>query len=253
MTNAALGSFLRSRRERLSPERLGLKTLRRRRTPGLLREEVAEAAGISVEWLIKLEQGRAVTPPAATVDALAGALMLDLVDRAHLRRLAGGAAEPFVRETVPTGVRTLIGGMAEPAYLTGRRWDLLAWNDAAARLFGDFSRLPVLQRNILHYVLTDPEAKRLFGRTWTSEARRMTALFRATFDLFADDPAFLELVQDVRERCPPFDEWWRDYDVRAPTSGLKTLNGPAGPTRFRYVSFQCNDDLRLKLVLYTPV
>src|SRR6516165_2640196 len=81
--NTALGDFLRSRRERLSPETL------RRRTPGLRREEVADAAGISVEWYVKLEQGRAVAPPGRTVAALARALRLDDTDRNHLHRLAG--------------------------------------------------------------------------------------------------------------------------------------------------------------------
>ena len=164
---------------------------------------MAELAGISVEWLTKLKQGRAVAPPLSTADALARALRLGEVDRAHLRRLAGGrAAEPFARERVPAGLSALLAGMAEPAYLTGRRWDLLAWNTAAARLF-DFGALPPERRNILHFVLTDPAAKRLFGGGWATEARRLTALFRATFDLFADDLAFVDLVARGAAGCAP--------------------------------------------------
>lgn len=251
MTNVALGAFLRSRRERLSPEALGLAASGRRRTPGLRRDEVAELAGISVEWLTKLEQGRAVAPPLATADALARALLLSEVDRAHLRRLAGGRTAPFARERVPSGLRALLAGMAEPAYVTGRRWDLLAWNAAAARLF-DFGALPPERRNILHFVLTDSAAKTLFGTGWATEARRLTALFRATFDLFADDPAFVDLVAQVTAGCDPFKDWWSDHDVRAPVSGTKTLHRPDGPHRYRYASFQCNDDPALKLAMYTP-
>lgn len=251
MTNIALGAFLRSRRERLSPGGLGLALSGRRRTPGLRRDEVAELAGISVEWLIKLEQGRAVAPPLATTDALARALRLGDVDRAHLRRLAGGGAEPFARERMPAGLRALVAGMAEPAYVTGRRWDLLAWNPATARLF-NFEALPTGQRNILGYVLTDPAAKVLFGDGWAVEARRITALFRASFDLFANDPAFLALVAEVRAGCAPFDGWWTDHDVRAPVSGTKTLHCSDGSRRYRYASFQCNDDRTLKLAIYTP-
>lgn len=250
MSNLALGAFLRSRRERLSPEALGLAATGRRRTPGLRRDEVAELAGISVEWLTKLEQGRAVAPPRATADALARALRLGEVDRAHLRRLAGGRAEPFARERVPAGLGALVAGMAEPAYLTGRRWDLLAWNTAAARLF-DFGALPPERRNILHFVLTDPAARTLFGGGWATEARRLTALFRATFDLFANDPAFVDLVARVAGGCAPFNDWWSDHDVRAPVSGTKTLHGPDGPRRYRYASFQCNDDAALKLAVYS--
>lgn len=254
MSNAALGGFLRARRERLSPETLGLSTLRRRRTPGLRREEVADVAGISVEWLVKLEQGRAVSPPPATLEALACALRLDPIDRAHLRRLAGAVrGERFERERVPASLRALVAGLTQPAYVTGRRWDVLAWNDAAAALFGDFGALPRARRNILLHVLTDPGAKTLFGPGWATEARRMVALFRATFDVYADDPAFLDLEAQVRAGCPAFPEWWRDHDVRAPVSGSKTLHGSAGPRRFSYATFQSNDDPALKLAVYSAV
>src|SRR3569832_2914515 len=97
-----LGDFLRSRREKLTPKAVGLPEGRRRRTPGLRREEVAELAGIGVDWYIRLEQGRTVNPSVTTVDALARALRLNKTEHAHLRALARDAARrPFARETVP--------------------------------------------------------------------------------------------------------------------------------------------------------
>lgn len=250
--NSALGDFIRSRRERLDPDALGLATLRRRRTPGLRREEVAEAAGISVEWYVKLEQGRAVTPPAPTINALADALRLDPAERSHLRGLAGmAAAEPFVRERVPPQLRRLVQALRMPAYISGQRWDLLAWNTAAVDLFGDFGEIPVGNRNILLYALTDPRAKALFGAGWTVEARRMVALFRASYDLWSGDPAFTELVVRVRDGCTPFASWWRTHDIRAPVSGTKTLHTGIGVRRFEYATFQANDDPKLRLALYT--
>src|SRR4051795_12139122 len=96
------GDFLRSRREKLSPKAVGLPSGRRRRTPGLRREEVAELAGIGVDWYIRLEQGRSVSPSAMTVDALARALKLSKTEHAHLRALArDGARGTFIREVVP--------------------------------------------------------------------------------------------------------------------------------------------------------
>ncbi len=128
-----LGDFLRSRREKLSPQGVGLSSGRRRRTPGLRREEVAELAGIGVDWYIRLEQGRAVTPSVTTVDALAGALRLGKVEHAHLRALARNHDRgAFTRETVPDAIRRLVESLDQPAYVTGRRWDVLAWNAAAA-------------------------------------------------------------------------------------------------------------------------
>ena len=99
---SALGDFLRSRREKLSPEAVGLPNRRRRRTPGLRREEVAELSGIGVDWYIRLEQGRSVTPSVTTIDALARALRLGKVEHAHLRALVQNAdRRAFTRETRP--------------------------------------------------------------------------------------------------------------------------------------------------------
>ncbi|MDP1752246.1 MAG: helix-turn-helix domain-containing protein, partial [Reyranella sp.] len=130
---SALGDFLRSRRERLGPKAVGLASGRRRRTPGLRREEVAELAGIGVDWYIRLEQGRSVNPSVTTVDALARALRLSKVEHAHLRALTrSGDRRAFARETVPEAIRRLVESLKQPAYVTGRRWDILVWNKAAA-------------------------------------------------------------------------------------------------------------------------
>ena len=132
-----LGDFLRSRREKLRPQAVGLSLQKARRTPGLRREEVAERAGISVDWYTRLEQGRTVTPSASTLEALAQALSLSDVEGAHLRALAHGQPpRTFRREAVPQPLSHLLNGLPQPAYLTGQRWDVLAWNAAAEALFG---------------------------------------------------------------------------------------------------------------------
>ncbi len=249
--NRPFGDFLRSRRTRLEPDK-NVDRLRRR-TPGLKREEVAQRAGISAEWYVKLEQGRAVSPSAETVDALGRALRLNPVEVAHLRSLAAAAGrQPFQREHVPDTLHRLVRSLPEPAYLTGQRWDILAWNDAAAALFGDFGRLVPAERNNLHWMLTDPAARRLFGRTWAEEARRMVSLFRVAHDLWPSDPAFVALVDQVHAKCPEFEAWWSEHGVSAPVSGTKHLHHPAlGIVRYEYASFQANDDPALKLALYT--
>ena len=253
--NRKLGDFLRSRRERLRPGDLGLAITRPRRTPGLLREEVARLAGISTEWYVRLEQGRSMCPSVDTVDALGEALRLSEVERRHLRALArGGAREAFAREVVPDGLERVVGGLEQPAYVTGRRWDVLAWNVAAAELIADFAALPPDDRNILLFMLTAPEARHLFGSGWAGEARRMVSLFRATYDLWAGDPAFEGLVARVRCGCPEFEPWWADHDVAAPGSGSKVLRRRNGErARFEYATFQANDDPALKLAVYVEV
>ena len=255
MTDAAgqLGAFLRSRRERLAPEQLGLGGLRRRRTPGLRREEVASLAGISPEWYVKLEQGRPVSPSTTTIDALSRALRLNEVEHAHLHMLAQGKRRPtFAREVVPAPLRRLVDGLPHPSYVTGLRWDVLAWNEAAA-LLANFDALAVEDRNILLYVLVDPRGRRLFGEGWEAEARRMVALFRATHDVWAADPAFAGLIARLRAGCAEFDAWWATHDVGAASSGTKVLHHPTqGRLHFDYTTFQANDDPRLKLTVYLP-
>jgi transcriptional regulator with XRE-family HTH domain len=249
-----LGDFLRSRRERLTPQAVGLPEGRRRRAAGLRREEVASLAGIGVDWYVRLEQGRAVNPSVTTVEALARALRLSKAEHAHLRamtRVTGRRA--FQRETVPDPAVRAVEGLNQPAYITGRRWDVLAWNAAADEIFA-FSRIPEADRNSLVNMLTNPHARRLFGPGWAEEAQRMVAQFRATHDLWAGDPAFLDLLEPLQQGCAEFEAWWNAHDVRAASAGRKHLHHPKkGELVFEYATFQANDDPALKLAIFTPV
>ena len=254
LRRSELGDFLRSRREKLSPEIMGLAAGRRRRTAGLRREEVAELAGIGVDWYIRLEQGRTVSPSVTTVDALARALRLSAVEHSHLRALTRhGERHAFVLETVPETIRRIVENLSQPAYVTGRRWDILAWNKAADEIFA-FSRVAEADRNILLSMLANPKTRVLFGAGWADEARRMVAQFRATHDLWADDPAFLDLLERLRKGCPEFSGWWDEHDIRGIAAGQKMLTHPRkGKIAFEYATFQANDDPALKLAIYTPV
>lgn len=220
VSQSGLGDFLRTRRRRLQPEAVGLQKGPRRRTPGLRREEVAKLAGIGVDCYIRLEQGRNVTPSITTVDALARALHLGNGEHAHLRALARNA-EPhaFERKDVPDGLRRLLESLWQPAYITGCRWDVLAWNAASADLFPDLNQLVENDRNILLYVLTDPSARRMFGRGWEEDAQRIVAQFRAASDLRANDPAFVELLGCLRKGCPELAGWWDAHDIGGRASG----------------------------------
>jgi transcriptional regulator with XRE-family HTH domain len=251
--NKYLGEFLRARRHKLDPVALGLSAARRRRTQGLRREEVAERAGISSEWYVKLEQGRDVTPSAATVEALGRALMLDEVELAHLRSLAFAAGrQPFRREVAPEVLCRIVASLPEPAYLSGQRLDVLCLNDAAARLFGNFGLLASDERNIFRWMLTDPVARQVFGSTWEAEAQRILTLFRAEHDLRPGDAAFVGLVDHVRAGCELFEVWWSEHGIGAPLSGIKALHHPdLGIMQYEYASFQANDYPAIKLAIYT--
>lgn len=252
--NKALGDFLRARRARLSAEALGLKTIRRRRSEGLRREEVAERAGIGIDWYIRLEQGRAISPSITTVDALARALCLDETDHAHLRALARSKSrQQFTPEEVGADVRAVVRSLREPAYIMGQRWDVLCWNEAAESLFVDFARIPETERNILRFMFLDEKAKALFGCGWTAQARRMVAQFRANHDLWSGDPAFQSLVRILTEGSSDFSDWWRAHDVDFPEAGAKVLYDAGKPRAFHHASFLVGDNPALRLVIYTSL
>ncbi|MBK3396691.1 helix-turn-helix transcriptional regulator [Methylobacterium ajmalii] len=250
----ALGDFLRARRAALDPKVLAVAAVRQRRTPGLRRDEVAQRAGISIDWYVRLEQGRSVSPSMATIDALARALCLNTAEHAHLRALAHGPQRHrFVKEQIPATLDRLIGSLNQPAYVTGRRWDLLTWNAAAADLFA-FDDLHEAERNILLFVLTDARARSLFGEAWAQEAQRMTAQFRATHDLWAADPAFTDLLARLQKGCTQFQAWWQAHEVRPSGTGRKLLHHPQrGSLSFEYSTFQANEDPALKLAIYVPI
>jgi PAS domain-containing protein len=180
-------------------------------------------------------------------------LRLSKVEHAHLRALALGAnRRAFTREIVPAALRSLVESLNQPAYITGRRWDVLAWNKVAADIFA-FDRLAEEDRNILVCVLLNPGTRRLFGSSWAEEAKRVVAQFRATHDLWAGDPAFIELLTRLRSGSPEFAEWWEAHDIRGGAGGVKRLRHPKkGILRFEHASFQANDDPDLKLIIYTP-
>src|SRR5919108_5182229 len=169
-----LGAFLRSRREKLSPSAAGIVAGPRRRTPGLRREEVAMAAGVGTTWYTWLEQGRDVRPSTEVLSALSQALRLDAAEKRHLFILAGRQLPERpanAPEKVDSPLLHVLNSLSmQPAYVVGRRWDVLAWNSAAAAVFGDYGALEGDARNIIHMVFTNPRHRRLLV-DWEELAR----------------------------------------------------------------------------------
>jgi transcriptional regulator with XRE-family HTH domain len=250
--NRQLGDFLRQRRERLTPREVGISTRLRRRTPGLRREEVAELAGISIDWYTRLEQGRESLPSKATAEALAQALLLSPTDRSHLLNLAtGDPGRIFKRESVPTHLVKLVQELSVPAYIIGTRLDLLCWNKAASEILRDFSKVPEDQRNMLYQVFTSAEVRERYPN-WESDARAMLETFRATYDFWAHAPEFIALKDELCSRSTEFRKWWKAHQIRAKHSGEKVLkHRKLGEMRLRYSTFQSNDNPDLRLVLFS--
>src|SRR5262245_44933232 len=164
---AELADFLRNRREAIRPEDVGLPGGGRRRTPGLRREGVAQLAGVGTTWYTWLEQGRDVRASGSVLEAIAGALQLTPAERGHLILLGRGEeVRPCKgpKEKVHPTVARLVEGLdPNPACITGRRYDFLAWNDAHSAVFGDPGEMADGRQNFLWSVFTDPARRALHG------------------------------------------------------------------------------------------
>ena len=252
-----LGDFLRTRRARLVPEDVGLLRGSRRRVPGLRRAEVAHLAGVSVDWYTWLEQGRPITVSTQILESLVQALHLHANEREHLFFLAHQQPPParaMELETVsPTLQHFLDHQGLSPAFVLGRRLDVMAWNEAARVVFGDFGQMTSFERNSVWRLFTSAAHRHLLV-DWEGHARRVLAQFRASCGRYPGDPRLTELIQDLMLRSPEFRAWWPDHEVLGATEGHKTFNHPhAGYLMFEHLTFQVFDAPDLKVNVYTPL
>jgi transcriptional regulator with XRE-family HTH domain len=234
---------------------VGLPAGTRRRTAGLRREEVAQLSGVSATYYTFLEQGRDVHPSRQVVTALAGALRLSSAERAHLFQLAGitvAAEDQAQAETVAPVVSALVGRLDPfPAYLKGRRWDVLAANRTARALLTDWSAREPGDRNLVWWMFTEPEARKVYVH-WEKEASDMLGRFRTAAARRPDDPDFTDLIERLHQASPEVRSWWPRYDVRSIGGGTKHLHHPAlGDVAFEHTVLQVADQPEQVLVYFT--
>jgi transcriptional regulator with XRE-family HTH domain len=235
---------------------VGLTAGKRRRTPGLRREEVAALAAISPTYYAFIEQGRDLRPSRAVLDALVGALRLTPAERDHVHILVHGSVPaplaPRV-EMLAEGVAELLDHLhPHPSYVTGRCWDVLGANRAARALWTDWTLAPPADRNLLLWMATAPEARELYV-DWERETAAQLGRFRAAAARHPGDPAFQTLIDRLHAESPEIREWWDRHDVAPLGSGHKRLRHPRlGEVVFHHVVLQVADAPEQKLVTFAP-
>jgi transcriptional regulator with XRE-family HTH domain len=256
-----LGDFLRTRRAALTPKEAGITTWGSRRVPGLRREELAQLAGISVNYYIRLEQGQSANAGDAIIEALARALNLDDAERAHLYTLARPTATKRRRttrtETPTAGAIALLVSMPQiPALLLGRRNDILAWNALGHALLADHldptaPERPEMRPNLLRLLFLDPHTRELH-RQWHDEAALAVASLRYTAAQYPDDRLLAELIGDLSINSPEFARLWARHDVRLCSSGTKKLHHPeVGDLDLHYEILHLPDSHGQRLLTHT--
>ncbi|MEV5809798.1 helix-turn-helix transcriptional regulator [Streptomyces parvulus] len=257
---ASLGATLRSWRERLAPEAVGLPAGRPRRTSGLRREELAELAGLSVDYIVRLEQGRATNPSEQVVGSLARALQLERDERDHLYRLAalGPPSDRTIGDHIPPGMQRVIGRLGEtPVAVFAADWRLLWWNDGWASLLGDPSLVPPEARNLIRLRFpVDADHER--PATWPitesdpeASDRAVVADLRRASARYPHDPRLTHLLRRTIGGNPRFAQLWAEGAVGTHAEDRKTVLHPVvGP-----VTVDCDvltdSDTDLKVVIYT--
>ncbi len=252
-----LTEFLRSRRARITPEAAGVGPYHgRRRVSGLRREEVAQLAGVSVDYYVRLEQGRTANVSEAVVDAVARVLRLDEEERTHLHRLARPARAPrrsTAAQRVRPQVRHLLDAMTDAvAFVVGRRTDVLAWNHLGAALIADFDALPARQRNFARLLFGDEDGAQAVFVDWPAKARDLVAFLRVDAGRHPDDPALAELVGDLSVRSDLFRRLWAQHPVQGKGHASVKLRHPmVGVMDLSYEALSLPGDPDQMIVTYS--
>ncbi|MFD7288904.1 helix-turn-helix transcriptional regulator [Streptomyces sp. NPDC059863] len=250
-----LGNFLRSRRARIRPEDVGFASgSGQRRVPGLRREELAHLAGVSVDYYMRLEQGRNHSASDAVLGAVADALRLNQDERDHLFRLArphNVAGKALDGEGARPEIQQLLDWISAPALVMGRRMDVLAWNQPACGLITDFGRLPARERNLPRLHLLDTTiGERYPDRDMV--AREVVGQLRIAAGVVPDDPELWELVNELKAGSAEFRHHWAQHTVRTKAYGLKRIDHPElGSLTLSYEITRFPQDTELSLLVYT--
>jgi transcriptional regulator with XRE-family HTH domain len=250
-----LGAFLRSRREAITPDQVGLPANGRRRTPGLRREEVAQLAGVGVTWYTWLEQGRDITVSWQVLEAISRTLMLDPAERNHLFTLAGGGEHEMQKEcqSLSPPIQVILDGLDPfPAAVQNARFQLLAFNDAYDDLIDKVSAMPFEDRNSLWLCFTHPRWRAAIV-DWDDAVGRQVAQLRAAMAEHVAEPAWKALVGRLIAASPEFAERWERREVRGVENRTKSLINPkVGLLRLDHTNLWFGPRLGTRLVTYTP-
>ncbi|GGJ13209.1 helix-turn-helix transcriptional regulator [Streptomyces brasiliensis] len=250
-----LAAFLRSRRERITPEQVGLPRGARRRTPGLRREEVAHLSAVGVTWYTWLEQARDIQVSVQVLDALARTLMLDASERAHLFQLAG-AVDPTPASNcsgvTPAQFELLRQLEPVPACIQNSKYDILAYNRTYARLMGDLDAVPPEDRNSLLLVYTNVEWRASIVHL-DETMRLMAAKLRASMAGHLGEPGWKMLVKRLKESSAEFRAHWERYEVVGTRSKTKQfLNPYVGLITVDHTDLWLTPQSGARMVTYVP-
>jgi transcriptional regulator with XRE-family HTH domain len=252
-TASSLGAFIRTRRDRLSPDKVGLSPGSRRRAKGLRREELASLSGISSTWLTWIEQGRTAGISVETIGRIAKALLLSKAERSYLFELAGmrdpDGADLSSDPDRDALLKEAVVKIKTPAYVLDHEWNAIAWNHHAAQLFTEWLGKSSAERNLLRYIFLSPQARN-FIIDWSSRAQRLVSEFRGECKALLDTPAIKKQVEELRRASKEFDFFWSTHNVLERQGGERFFKHPTkGRISLRQLTLNLSTSPGMKLVI----
>jgi len=255
-TRPDLADFLKHKRESLSPESIGLPPTKRRRTPGLRREEVAALSGVGLTWYTWLEQGRDIGVSSQFLDSLSNVFKLNQAERRHLYLLSS-MRQPLetgmTEYQVPAAIQRIMDDLPADylCYVLNLHWDVLAFNRKADQHFG-FSAVTGIERNFLWLLFADERYQQLLPN-WEVEAYQLLASFRRDYALNKNDPNIQNMINTLLKVSSRFAQMWHLHEIYQPCSGIRQFKIDNVIQDFQYSSLTFDLDKHNRLIIYAPV
>jgi transcriptional regulator with XRE-family HTH domain len=245
--------LLRGARARIDPTEVGFRQAERRRSPGLRREDAAVLAGMSLKWYTWLEQGRDINFSLDVLDRVSRALRLSAAEREYLLGLMQRRHAPDAErgDTLTETVWRTVQFVPVPALVMTLRWDIVAWNHLISRIYRDYSTVPRAERNLLRIILTDQKYQS-DPKSYDVIARKLLGEFRVDFGQYSGDPAFEQLVEELKQIVPGFEQRWSEVEICNSPRGSLVQHDELGDLSFDRVSYLPEGSTFLRVIMFTP-
>lgn len=251
-----LADFLKTKRSKILPSQVGLPDGIRRRTPGLRREEVSYLAEIGLTWYTWLEQGRAIKVSPKILNKLSDILLLSKEERKYLFALAHQNIPTellTVQINIDKSIQSFIDSLElSPAYIIDQKWNILAWNNAACALFGDFYKKETEERNVVWLMFMDDFYRKLCVN-WEEHAQDLVARFRSVYSRYIDDTWFSDFIKKMISESDEFNYWWSEHNIQSIDKIDKFFLHPVvGNLEFECIGLDISNNTNLKVFIHTP-
>jgi len=245
--------LLRAARGRIDPAEVGLGDARRRKCPGLRREDVAVLAGVSLKWYTWLEQGRDLNFSKEVLGNVSRVLRLQPHEQAYLLALLQGGMAPRIQhaEHVTEELRRTLAFVPVPVLAMTLRWDIIAWNHLTARVFRDYGAVPLAERNLLRIVLADQKYQN-DAEVYDQMARKLLGEFRVDFGNCAADPSFGQLIDELHKTIPGFAQRWENVELWSAPRGSLIQHDELGDLHFDRISYVPEHSPGIRHLMFVP-